>query len=92
MKAMPAPEHLGLVRVAKGGAGVLGRSGVGKHRDERRLVCNEGRYVVGIGHHEREGGHRAAAAREHLDGPAPSASMIACTLPGLDRGRVVGRR
>jgi hypothetical protein len=58
-----------LVRVANGVAGALGRRGVGEHRDERGLVGHQGRDVCGMGGHERERGHRAATAREHLDRP-----------------------
>jgi hypothetical protein len=33
-------------------------------------VCHQSAHLVGIRGHERERGHRAAAAREHLDRPA----------------------
>ena len=45
--------------------------GIRKHRDERRLVRHQGGDVVGVFRHEREGGDRAATAREHLDRADP---------------------
>jgi hypothetical protein len=87
--AMPAPEPLCLVRVAKGGAGALGRSGVREHRDEWRLVGHQGCYVVGIGRHECERGHRAATAREHLDGAGAERLDDGVYVVRLDCGRVV---
>ena len=30
-------------------------------------MCHQGGHVVGVGRHERERGHRAATAGEHLD-------------------------
>src|SRR5207247_5249943 len=80
---------LGLVRVAEGGAGALGRSGVGEHWDEWRLVGHQGRYVVGIGRHERERRHRAATAREHLDGAGAERLDDGVYVVRLDRGIVI---
>ena len=80
---------LGLVRVANGGAGALGRSGVGKHRDEWRLVGHQGGHVVGIGRHERERGHRSATTREHLEGAGSERLDDGMDVVRLDRGRVV---
>ena len=65
--AMPALDPLASYASRTRGAGALGRHGVGEHGDERRLVCDQGGHIVGISRHERERGHRAPAAREHLD-------------------------
>ena len=80
---------LGLVRVANAGAGALGRRGVGEHRDERRLVRHQGAHVVGMGRHERERGHRAPTAREHLDRAGAERLDDGVHVVRLDRGRMV---
>jgi hypothetical protein len=69
--------------------GAFGRRGVGEHGDEWRLVGHQGCYVVGIGRHERERGHRAATAREHLDGAGAERLDDSVYVGRLDRGRVV---
>jgi hypothetical protein len=85
----PGAPTTGLVRVAKAGAGAFGFSGVGEHRDERRLVGDEGCHVVGVGRYERERGYRAAAAREHLDRPGTERLDDGVYVVRLDGGRVV---
>jgi hypothetical protein len=79
----------GLIGVANGAAGALRRSGVGEHRDEWRLVGHQGCYVVGIGRHERERRHRAAAAREHLDRAGAERLDDGVHVVRLDRGAMV---
>jgi hypothetical protein len=87
--AMPAPEPFASYASRKAARGALGRSGVGKHRDGRRLVGHQGCYVVGIGRDERERRHRAATAREHLDGAGGERLDDGVDVVRLDRGIVV---
>jgi hypothetical protein len=80
---------LGQVHVAKAVAGPLRRGGVGQRRDERRLVGDQRGHVVGVGRHERERGHRTAAAGEHLHRADPERSDHRVHVFGLDLGHVV---
>ncbi len=50
---------------------------------------HQGRHVVRIGRHERECGHRAATAREHLDWAGVECLDKAMYVVRLDRGRMV---
>jgi hypothetical protein len=52
-------------------------------------VCHQGDHVVGIGRHERERGHRAPAAREHLDRARPERLDHGVHVVGLDRRRMI---
>jgi hypothetical protein len=52
-------------------------------------VGHQGCYVVGICRHERKRGHRAATAREHLDGAGAERLDDGVYVVRLDRGRVV---
>ena len=65
------------------------RLGVREHRDQRWLVRDQGDHVVGIGRHERERGHRAAAAREHVDRTGAERLDQGVHVVRLDRGRIV---
>ena len=49
---------------------------------------HQGRHVVGIRRHERECGHRAATAREHLDRPGAERLDNGMYVLRLDRGRM----
>ena len=80
---------LGLVHIPKAGAGALGSLGVGEHRDDRRLVCHQRRHDVGVCRHERERGHRAATAREHLDRANAERLDNGVYVVRLDRGRIL---
>jgi hypothetical protein len=80
---------LGLVRVPNARTGALGSLGVGKHRDEGGLVRYQGRDVVRVGGHERERGHHAAAAGEHLDRADAERLDDGVHVVGLERRRIV---
>ena len=80
---------LGLVCVPHAALGALRGCGVGEQREERRLVRHQRGHVAGVRRHERERGHRAAAAREHLDRAGAERLDHGVHVAGLDRGRVV---
>lgn len=52
-------------------------------------MCHQGGHVVGVCRHERERGHRAAAAREHLDRANAERLDNGVDIVRLDRGRIV---
>jgi hypothetical protein len=52
-------------------------------------VCHQGAHFVGIGRHERERGHGASTAREHLDRPGAARLDDGVHVVRLDRGRIV---
>ena len=52
-------------------------------------MCHQGGHVVGVGRHERERGHRAAAAGEHLDRTNGERFNHGMHVAGLERGRIV---
>jgi hypothetical protein len=52
-------------------------------------VCHQGGHVVGVGRHERERGHRPAAAREHLDRADAERVNDGVYVVRLDRGRMI---
>ena len=85
---MPAPDPLACTRPERR-LGALGGCGVGEQREQRRLVCHQRGHVVGVGRHERERGHRAATAGEHLDRANAERLDHGVHVVRLDGGRVV---
>jgi hypothetical protein len=82
-------SSVGLIRIADPGQGTLRCLGVREHVDQRRLVGDQGDHVVGMIGDERERGHRAPAAREHLGGTSAKGINQGVHVVGLDRGRIV---
>ncbi len=87
--AMPALGPMASYTSRNAGAGTLGSFSVREHRDEGRLVCHQDGHVVGVCPHERERGHRAATAREHLDRANTERLDNGVRVLRLDRGRIV---
>ena len=87
--AMPTSHPLASICVPHTALGALGGRGVGQQREERRLVCHQRGHVVGVGRHERERGHRAATAGEHLDRADAEGFDHGVHVVSLEGGRIV---